>query len=66
MQVLVSWECTIAHAVPWAVFNPWIAKDTPVSRFMAAITAASVAYEHKVQRPLLLLCLPPCRIPAVE
>ena len=50
-QVLVSWECTIAHAVPWPVFDPWIAKDTPVSRFMAAICASSIAYEHKVSCP---------------
>ncbi|BDA41404.1 Pyrimidine-specific ribonucleoside hydrolase RihA [Coccomyxa sp. Obi] len=45
--VLLSWEGTIAHAIPWETFNPWIQKDTARSRFIAAISAASIAYEHK-------------------
>ncbi|EIE25160.1 nucleoside hydrolase [Coccomyxa subellipsoidea C-169] len=45
--VLISWEGTIAHAIPWETFNPWIQKNTARSRFIAAISAASIAYEHK-------------------
>lgn len=47
LQVLLSWEGTIAHAIPWETFNPWIQKNTARSRFIAAISAASIAYEHK-------------------
>lgn len=45
--MLISWECTIAHAVPWATFEPWLAKEGEVARFLAAISAASVAYEKE-------------------
>ena len=37
-QVLLTWECTIAHAVPWETFDPWLAKATPAARFIAAIS----------------------------
>lgn len=49
LQVLISWECTIAHAIPWKTFNLWMQKDTDKSKFIAAISAASIAYEHKVR-----------------
>lgn len=58
MQVLITWECTIAHAIPWDTFFPWIQKDTDKARFVSAISKASIEHEHKLQRTGWIACDP--------
>ena len=58
MQVLLTWECTIAHAVPWDTFFPWIQKDTDKARFVAAISKASIEHEYKLNRTGWIACDP--------
>jgi inosine-uridine nucleoside N-ribohydrolase len=57
-QVLITWECTIAHAIPWDTFFPWIQKDTDRARFVSAISKASIEHEHKLQRTGWIACDP--------
>ena len=58
MQVLLTWECTIAHAIPWDTFFPWIKKDTDKARFVAAISKASIEHEYKLNRTGWIACDP--------
>jgi inosine-uridine nucleoside N-ribohydrolase len=44
---LVSWDCTVRHALPWAWVDAWLDKPTPKAAFMAAAMAKSVAYEKE-------------------
>ncbi len=46
VTTLVTWECTIAHAVPWDYVNIWEALTTPKGSFMTAVMAKSLAYER--------------------
>ncbi len=57
-QVLLTWECTIAHAIPWDTFFPWIKKDTDKARFVAAISKASIEHEYKLNRTGWIACDP--------
>lgn len=58
LQVLISWECTMAHAIPWATFFPWIQKDTVKARFVSGISKASIEHEHKLRRTGWIACDP--------
>lgn len=58
LQVLITWECTIAHAIPWDTFFPWIQKDTDKACFVSAISKASIEHEHKLQRTGWIACDP--------
>mmetsp|Transcript_17422 Transcript_17422/g.37632 ORF Transcript_17422/g.37632 Transcript_17422/m.37632 type:complete len:358 (+) Transcript_17422:73-1146(+) len=40
-SVIVSWECTEKHYVPWEVADAWFGLDTPKARFLAGINAKS-------------------------
>ena len=44
--ILVTWECTIAHAVPWDYVKIWEALTTPKGSFMTSVMANSLAYER--------------------
>ena len=46
LTTLVTWECTIRHAVPWAALEGWFALHTSKSAFMAATMEKSLAYER--------------------
>ena len=46
VTTLVTWECTIAHAVPWDYVKIWEALTTPKGSFMTAVMANSLAYER--------------------
>ena len=58
LQVLISWECTMAHAIPWDTFFPWIQKDTVKARFVSGISKASIEHEHKLHRTGWIACDP--------
>ncbi len=58
LQVLISWECTMAHAIPWDTFFPWIQKDTARARFVSGISKASIEHEHKLNRTGWIACDP--------
>lgn len=46
LTTLVTWECTIRHAVPWPAVDSWSALRSPRSLFMAAAMEKSVAHER--------------------
>lgn len=45
---LVDWEATVAHAVPAAVLDGWLALDTPLGRFYRDISAALMRFVERV------------------
>lgn len=46
LTTLVTWECTIRHAVPWAAVDAWSTLQSPKAAFMAAALYKSLAYER--------------------
>ena len=46
LTTLVTWECTIRHAVPWAAVEAWSQLTSPTAKFMAAAMENSVVYER--------------------
>ncbi|EFN51205.1 hypothetical protein CHLNCDRAFT_33132 [Chlorella variabilis] len=45
--VLVSWNATVRHALPWCWVDAWLGKPTRKAAFMRAIMAASMALEKE-------------------
>ncbi|KAK9814425.1 hypothetical protein WJX72_005766 [[Myrmecia] bisecta] len=43
--VMVTWDCTMAHALPWSLVDRWLETDTPKGRFANAASKASVRLE---------------------
>lgn len=49
---MVTWECTVNHAVPWATVDAWDQMTTPIAQFITAISKKSLDYERaRIPKP---------------
>ncbi len=64
VQVLISWECTVMHGLPWEWVERWLGKDTAAARFMASAMVDSISYQKRSQRDSAWVACDPIAVAA--